>query len=343
MRSVAVIGVAGPVGQSLVRRLAADPSVERLVGVDDRDPEIRSRRLEFHRLDAVKADLSPVLTGVDSVAHVDLQGDRAGDGAPVLESARRVLDASAAAGIGTLVYTSSATVYGAWPTNPVPLTEDAPTRPNPGFAYAIAQAEAERLAADWRDGRAGVSLAVLRPVTVLGPGVDGWLARLFRDPPPVRVSDARPPVQYVHTDDVAAAVELALRHRLDGVFNVAPDGWMSGDEARALTAGRFRVAVPEPLARRVTGLAWALGLGRTPAEVVPYLVHPWVVANDRLRAEGWEPQHTSEDAFVIGAGVPPWQSLSLGRRQAVGVGVAAAAVAAGVGGAVAIARRRRRP
>ena len=166
MRSVAVIGVAGPVGQSLVRRLAADPSVERLVGVDDRDPEIRSRRLEFHRLDPVRADLSPVLTGVDSVAHVDLQGDGAGDGAPVLESARRVLAASAAAGIGTLVYTSSATVYGAWPTNPVPLTEAAPTRPNPGFAYAIAQAEAERLTADWRDDRAGVSLAVLRPVTV---------------------------------------------------------------------------------------------------------------------------------------------------------------------------------
>src|SRR5207302_2807551 len=118
MRSVAVIGVAGPVGQSLLRRLAADPSVERLVGVDDRDPDIRSRRLEFHRLDPVTTDLSPVLAGVDSVAHLDLQGG-AGDGAAVLESARRVLAASAAAGVGSVVYTSSATVYGAWPTNPV--------------------------------------------------------------------------------------------------------------------------------------------------------------------------------------------------------------------------------
>jgi UDP-glucose 4-epimerase len=343
VRSVAVIGVAGPVGQSLLRRLAADPSVERLVGMDVRVPDIRSPRLEFHRIDPATADLTPMLAGTEALALVDLQGGPDSDGTAVLDAARNALAASAAAGVGSVVYSSSATVYGAWPTNPVPLTEDAPIRPNPGFSYAVAQAEAERLAAEWRDGRPETTLAVLRPVTVLGPGVGGWLARLFRDPPPVRVRDARPPVQYVHEDDVAAAVQLALLRRLDGVFNVAPDGWMSGDEARALTAGRFRVAVPEPVARRVTGLAWALGLGRTPAEVVPYLVHPWVVANDRLKAAGWEPQHTSEDAFVAGAGVPPWQSLSLGRRQAVGVGVAAAAVAAGACGAVAIVRRRRRP
>ena len=342
MRCVAIIGVSGPVGQSLLRRLAADPSVERVVGVDDRDPDIRPRCLEFHRLDPAAADLVPVLAGADALAQVDVGGGRAGDGGTVLEGARRVLAASAVAAVGSVVYTSSATVYGAWPTNPVPLTEDAPIRPNPGFSYALAQAEAERLAAEWRRDRPEGSLAVLRPVTVLGPGVEGWLSRLFRDAPPVGVSDALPPVQYVHEDDVAAAVELALRRRLDGVFNVAPDGWMSGEEARALTAGRFRVAVPEHLARRFTGVAWRLGLGRTPAEVVPYLVHPWVVANDRLRATGWEPKHTSEEAFVAGAGVPTWQSLSLGRRQAVGVGVAAAVVAAGVGGAVAMARRHRR-
>ena len=60
--------------------------------------------------------------------------------------ARRVLDAAAAAGRAHVVVLSSATVYGAWPTNPVPLTEDAPLRPNPGCAFAVQKAEIERLA-----------------------------------------------------------------------------------------------------------------------------------------------------------------------------------------------------
>ena len=68
----------------------------------------------------------------------------------------------------TLVVVSSAMVYGAWPNNPVPLTEDAPMRPNPGFDYATAKAETERLALEWRDGTPGARLAVLRPATVLG-------------------------------------------------------------------------------------------------------------------------------------------------------------------------------
>ena len=37
---------------------------------------------------------------------------------------------------GHLVLVSSAMVYGAWPNNPVPLTEDAILRPDVGFVYA---------------------------------------------------------------------------------------------------------------------------------------------------------------------------------------------------------------
>jgi nucleoside-diphosphate-sugar epimerase len=225
-----------------------------------------------------------------------------------------------------VVYASSAMVYGAWPNNPVPLTEDAPMRPNPGFDFATAKAEGERTALEWRDATPDGRLAVLRPVTVLG-GEDGRLTRLLRDALPAGVGDAVPPVQYLHVDDLADAVALACEAELDGVFNVAPDGWMSEEEARALTAGPLRVRLP--------------GFGpNVPADVLPYLVHPWVVANDRLRAAGWTPRYTSEEAFVAGAGVPRWQSLSLGRRQAIAFAGVGAAAAAAVAAAITAYRRR---
>jgi nucleoside-diphosphate-sugar epimerase len=244
----------------------------------------------------------------------------------------RALLRSAGAG-GRVVYTSSAMVYGAWPNNPVPLTEDAPLRPNPGFAYATAKAESERLALEWREANADARLAVLRPATVLG-GEQDRTTRLLRDVLPTGVADPIPPVQYLHGDDLADAVVLACTAGLDGVFNVAPDGWMSEEEAKALTAGPVRVRLPRRLQ------PW-LGPD-VPKDLLPYLVHPWVVANDRLRAEGWRPRYSSEEAFVAGAGVPRWQSLSLGRRQAIALGGGAAAVGTAVAAAVAAYRRRSR-
>jgi len=170
-------------------------------------------------------------------------------------------------------------------------------------------------------------------VTVLGVDDGDRLTHVLRDVLPVGVADPIPPVQYLHGDDLVDAVVLACTAELDGVFNVAPDGWMSEDEAKALTAGPGRVRVP----RRLQPL---LGPD-VPDVVLPYLLHPWVVANDRLRAHGWTPRYSSEEAFVAGAGVPRWQSLSLGRRQAIALGGVAAGIGAGVAAGIAIYRRLR--
>ena len=67
-----------------------------------------------------------------------------------------VLDAASSGSISTLVYRSSASVYGAWADNRVPLTEDVPLRPNPSFSFAIEHAEAERRVAEWREDHPGV-------------------------------------------------------------------------------------------------------------------------------------------------------------------------------------------
>ena len=56
---------------------------------------------------------------------------------------------------------------------------------------------------------------------------------------------------------------------------------------------------------------------------MPYLVHPWVIANDRLRAAGWAPRHTNEQA--IREGVATLAATSAGPDPKVVAGVAAGA------------------
>ncbi|NDA78521.1 MAG: hypothetical protein EBY07_12165, partial [Actinobacteria bacterium] len=52
----------------------------------------------------------------------------------------------------------------------------------------------------------------------------------------------------------------------------------------------------------------------------PYVRSPWLVSNGRLRAEGWEPTVTNEQAFVEGTDAKWWTMLTPKRRQELALG-----------------------
>jgi nucleoside-diphosphate-sugar epimerase len=261
-----------------------------------------------------------------------------GDGA----LARRVLDAASAVGAEHVVLLSSAIVYGAWANNPVPITEDAPLRPNPGVVAASEKAELERTAAEWRDAHPAATVTILRPTVTVSADGNGWLARALARSTSLPVTDDEPPAQFLDVDDLAAAADLARRDRLDGPRNVAPDGWISGDTARSLAGGTFRVRLPERAALQLARVRWRWGLAPTPPSLLPFTVHPWVIANDRLKADGWSPASTNEEAYVGAHRAGPWATLSPRRRQELALGAAGAALVGGVAAGVAGVRRRAR-
>jgi nucleoside-diphosphate-sugar epimerase len=288
-------------------------------------------------LPAARADLVAAPDGGDLKASFD-----AGRAAVLLDAdpdlARVFFEAAGSAGVEHVVILSSALVYGAWANNPVPLTEEAPMRPNPELGWAVGAAEVERLAAEWQEDHPGATVAVLRPTTAVADGTASWLARGLQAARRLRSAEDEPQGQYVHLDDVASATAVAVERRLDGVFNVSPDGWIAGQELRAL-AGGPRIRLPERLATRLASLRWRLGLADSPPGVLPYAIHPWVVANDRLRATGWQPQHTNEEAFVAGHRAGPLATLSPHKRQALALSVAGVGLAGLVTGAVVLIRR----
>jgi hypothetical protein len=201
----------------------------------------------------------------------------------------------------------------------------------------------ERLAGEWRSDHPTASVAVLRPTIALAEERTGWMAWSLWGSGGVQTEDVGPPAQFVHLDDLAAAVDLARRRGLDGVYNVAPDGWIAAEEMKALAGPRARIRLPEPLASRLARARFRLGLTPTPPAVLPYTVHPWVVANDRLRAEGWEPANSNEETFVSANRPGPLESLSSRRRQELTLGAVALAIVGLVAGSVyGIVRLRRR-
>jgi nucleoside-diphosphate-sugar epimerase len=321
MASVVISGAGGRTGRRLVARLQELPDFDRVVPVDAGAPA---------------AELKLAFEGMDALVHLGFATTIGG-----------VLEAAGSSSIQTVVYRSSASVYGAWADNRVPLTEDVPLRPNPGFAFAIEHAEAERRVADWAEDHPGAHVSVLRPVPVVAPDRESWESNILGRPSSLRRSESLPPVQFLHVDDAAAAFAHALTHRLQGTYNLAPDGFVSGETARALaTNGRLTLPLPDKVAATAERWAWKLGWGGAPAPAVPYLVHPWVVANDKLVATGWSPVFTNEEALVAARKGSWWRELSPKRRQELALSVAGV-TGAGLGAAaflaVRAARRRATP
>ena len=243
---------------------------------------------------------------------------------PILPSLLREQDK------GRVVLVSSAMAYGAWPSNPVPIDESLPLRPNPGHEVAARAAEAERLARRWEAGSVDGEreLVVLRPVPVVSPGA--------APPAHLPLIDSSAPLQFLHPEDLESAVEVA-QSAPPGAYNVAPDGSVDADTARALVRGVATPGLPKRVARLIAG--WT---GRLSAPAgVSFSVFAWVVDNSRLRGLGWAPRHNSEEAWVSAYPGSELAELPAGRRQKVVLALGASVL--GLAGLAALEIHRRHP
>lgn len=302
MGTVAVTGVSGLIGRRLVRALEDVADVDRVIGIDVTAPEeLRSSKLEMRTADIRDERVGGALEGADTVVHLAfvLDPDRDEDRmrSVNVDGTRNVAETAAAVGARKLVYLSSATAYGAHPDNPIPLPEDAPLRANPGFNYAEHKFQVEQWLWPWSEQRTDLTVTVLRPSIVAGPGVNNFISRAIEAPRLTMVKGHKPPWQFVHVDDVAAAIVHVIARDLPGAFNVSAEGWLSFDEVLAI-AGKRPLEVPEEVAFSLTDQLWRIGLGEYPAGVVHYFMHPWVVDVDKLVSTGWRPRHSNRDALA---------------------------------------------
>lgn len=322
-----MVGAGGTLGRQIVRQLEGAPAGYRVLGLDTFGPE----------------EPGGALDGAEVVVHLDRWSCPTPDDDCAV-GGMRLVEVAEATGVDHVVAVSSAVVYGAWPDNPVPLTEDAALRPNPGSDYALGKAEAERRWGEWAgDGAAGSRLlTVLRPTQVVGDDDEQWLAVALRAATRWGVGDGEVPTQYVHVDDVASAVVLAVTQRLDGIYNVAPEGWLDGHEVQDLAGTPLRPPIPPAVVSALARWCWSRGLGGVAPEWVPYATHPWVVAGDRLRGAGWEPSHTGAQTLLDSFPVTPWSRLDSRHRRELTLGAATLAALVPPAAVAALLRRHRR-
>lgn len=303
-------------------------------------------RLSGHAIAVVAAGLTPSaddLEGVDAVIHLS-----AGDHDALAERQTNAiagfpefLEQLGAARVTQFVLLSSAMVYGAWPNNPVPLTEDSAVRPDASFTFAHQLAQVEELVDAWGVADDRRRVAVLRPVLWVSESNSSSVVRALAAGMGHRFGEDDAPAQFLHVDDLVDSIERAVRCHLDGIFNVAPDGWVSGERVRALSGQGPRVKVPDRVSDFIAHLSWRFQRGPLPPGLMPYLRHPWLVSNDRMKQTGWQPSVTNEQAYVEATESKWWTMLTPKRKQELALGLSGVALLALVWALVRAVRRSR--
>jgi UDP-glucose 4-epimerase len=303
-----ITGGSGYIGSRLVDHLAKREDTERIVICDVQPPKDARPKVEFERLDVRdRAACQAVMERVkpDALVHLAFILNPSHDERFMYEvdvnGTHNVLEAASEAGTEHVLVTTSAVAYGAFPDNPVPITEEHPVRGVADFSYARDKTESDRLCQLWDLRHPERTLTIVRPCIVFGPNVDNYLVRIWTkapfQPDVGNLLDQR--VQFVHEDDVVDGIIRLLEGKHRGAFNVAGDGEMTFRE----TVERIGVPLrrmPMLVYRLLARVMWALRLSEVPPGQIAFAQYPWLVSNQKLKQEtGWSPRYTSAEAFEV--------------------------------------------
>jgi UDP-glucose 4-epimerase len=302
-----ITGGAGYIGSRLVDLLSRREDTERIVICDLAPPSVYRPKTQFERVDvrdrdAVRRALQR--SRADALIHLAFILNPSHDEHLMYDvdvnGTHNVLEAAAAAGTEQVLVASSSTAYGAFPDNPVPLTEDDPVRGVPTFPYARDKTESDRLCQLWAAVHPDRVMTIVRPCIVFGPNVDNYVVRLWTKAPfSPDVGQLGNSIQFLHEDDVVEAMSALLLGRHAGAFNVAGDGVMTLRECAEMIGSPIR-RMPLRAYRGLARTMWAARLSEAPPGQIEFALHPWVVSNEKLkRAAGWTPRHTSRETFEI--------------------------------------------
>jgi UDP-glucose 4-epimerase len=298
---VLVTGAAGSLARRVIGRLQGSC---RVIAVDFRhkvetDAGIPSYRVEYHKRGFEDIFLAHP---IDAVIHIGrfFPHEKTRDqryNANVLGT-KHLLDLSRKYGVGQVLIHSTYFVYGASPYNPALLDEDAPLKASEVTQDLVDAVEVESLANIYLWKYPQLNITILRPCNVLGPGVRNSMSLLLsRRVAPVLVGFA-PLMQFLHVEDMAAAIESAFQGNRPGIYNVAAEDYIPYPQAveecgcRKLPIPSIPPLLPRAISRMLNWNAFF------PPYLINYFKYP-VILDGRLFCEtfGWKPRRTLNDIF----------------------------------------------
>jgi UDP-glucose 4-epimerase len=284
MEKVLITGISGGQGRLLAKRLMGRYEV---CGADRVDWAGCPEGVKVHVVDLTRKKFEDVVRTElpDHIVHMGFirhfRTDERTRYDVNVRGTRKLLDHCVHHGVQSLVVVSSSYVYGAFPENPYYMDEDSPLSASRSYPEIRDLVEVDTLATAFLWRYPHIRTAVLRPVNVIGYYVHSMIGQYLRERRVPTVMGFDPMMQFIHEEDFAGAIELAVEHQLQGVFNVTGPGEVPLHTA-IREAGATAIPMPEFLLRPVLARLFDFGLFPYPPGALDYLKYPITVSGERF-------------------------------------------------------------
>ncbi len=320
-RPLSVVLVTGSrtyLGTELLRELSDDPTVDKLIAVDQGQPDVISDKLVFYPLDlsspSAGSDLAKILKHEkpDTFIHGAFHSSPTHDAILAHEfedvGTMHVLDACAQTPPQRLLLLSTTLVYGADASHPNFLSEDAPLATHTRSSFVKNKVNAEEQVLRFARYHEAVDVCSLRFAPMLGPTVVNLFTRFFSRPVAPMVAGFDPLMQVLHEQDAVRASLLALRQSRRGVYNIAATDVLPYSTLLAIL-GRLPLPMPASVANLAGRFMWATHLSRVPSTMLDHLRYLCVADGRKAREEmGFKPVHDIRQTLYDFLGMPPQAS-----------------------------------
>jgi UDP-glucose 4-epimerase len=299
-KTVAITGVNSYFAATLLPKLEADPAVDTIIGIDTTPWKGGYAKVKFFQEDIRSKKMTDILKGADTVFHMafivgEIRDKKATDDINI-NGTKNIFGACVTAGVRKIVYTSSATVYGANVHNPLGITEDRPPFKHKDSYYNAGKVEVENLVADYTNKYPDIIFTTIRAALLFGPKIDNMFSKLFA----MKLSALTPGVsynQYIHEKDLGNALHFAYAKDLPGAYNVGADDAISTRFAFK-KAGVLILTVPAFLLKWLAAIGFMLGVFPAGPGWVTLSRYTIFMNCEKFKsATGWRPKWGSEATF----------------------------------------------
>ena len=297
-----ITGISGYLGGLLLEALDAEDSVEKVIGVDVREPSFKPEKLEFHNGDVRDPGLAKYMEGADVVLHMAFILDEIKDKKLTddinINGSRNVFDCAVRASVPWIIFLSSMAAYAGFPGNPLPMDDDYYPRGHRAIYYTYAKAEMEHYLRYLREVNPGLEVTVLRPCIIAGPNLSNTVLELFSQPFAAKPRGHNPETQLITEDALVRAIMLVLLKHAVGNYNITSDDYMTLSEMMKLSR-TVAPEIPFGFMERMMDVAFRLGASPISSHWIRMLQFHLVGSNAKIKRElGWEPGKSTRDIFL---------------------------------------------
>lgn len=312
MANILITGIAGGLSQRVAAKLLA--SGHSVVGVDYR--EVRSPLPpQLDKLKVVRAHYNKTIIedifrhqSFDAVMHLGRAfslKDSAGKRFDLnVVGSQKIMNLAVQHKVRSLVVLSTFHIYGAHPSNHIPIAEDEPLRAGVQFPQLADAIQMDNMSSTWVYRHPQVKTCVLRATNLIGPKLHNTLTQFLRLRHVPYLLGFNPMMQFLHEDDMAEAIVSAWRQELVGVYNVSSDEPVPWRTAIELTRAKT-FPIPAPVADVFLRMT-----GNFPGYLIDFFRYPCVITDRQFRSKvPWFPRRGLEETL--------WSSVSDARMNQV--------------------------